>query len=61
MSDGGALEWIISHVSMRRNCYFMDAADGVFSKDAITNKKINVYVCFFLLGRRPNRVIDKLQ
>ena len=30
IQDGGALEWIISHMSMRRNRYFMDAADGVF-------------------------------
>ena len=30
-------EWIISRLSMRRNRYFIDAADGVFSKDAITN------------------------
>ena len=37
IQDGGASEWIISHMSMHRNRYFMDAADGVFSKDAITN------------------------
>ena len=37
IQGGGASEWIISHMSMRRNRYFMDAADGVFSKDAITN------------------------
>ena len=34
IQDGEASEWIISHMSMRRNCYFIDAADGVFSKDA---------------------------
>ena len=37
IQDGGASECIISHTSMRRNRYFMDAADGVFFKDAITN------------------------
>ena len=37
IQDGGASECIISHTSMRRNRYFMDATDGVFFKDAITN------------------------
>ena len=37
IQDGGASEWITSRLSMRRNSYFIDAADGVFSKDAITN------------------------
>ena len=34
IQDGGASEWITSRLSMRRNCYFIDTADGVFSKDA---------------------------
>ena len=37
LQDGRALERIISHVSMPRSRHFMDAADWVFSKDAITN------------------------
>ena len=37
LQDGRALERIISHVSMHRSRHFMDAADWVFSKDAITN------------------------
>ena len=35
--DGGVSECIILHMSMRRGRYFMDAANWVFSKDAITN------------------------
>ena len=34
---GGVSECIILHMSMRRSRYFMDAANWVFSKDAITN------------------------
>ena len=34
---GAASECSISHMSMCRSRYFMDAADWVFSKDAITN------------------------
>ena len=37
IQDGGISECIISHMSIRRSRYFMDAADWVFSKDAITN------------------------
>ena len=37
LQDGGALERIISHVSMRRSRHFLDDTDWVFSKDAITN------------------------
>ena len=37
LQDGGALERIISHVSMRRSRHFLDATDWVVSKDAITN------------------------
>ena len=37
LQDGRALERIISHVSIPKSCHFMDAADWVFSKDAITN------------------------
>ena len=34
IQDGGASDWITSRLSMHRNRYFIDAADGVFSKDA---------------------------
>ena len=35
--DGRVSECIILHMSMRRGRYFMDAANWVFCKDAITN------------------------
>ena len=51
--DGGALERIISHVSMRRSRHFMDAADWVFGRH---HQLMFTYI--FLFGRRPNSVIE---
>ena len=44
LQDDGASERIISHMSIRRSRHFMDIADWVFRKVAITNRPFYRYV-----------------
>ena len=44
LQDEGASERIISHMSIRRSRHFMDIADCVFRKVAITNRPFYRYV-----------------